>query len=348
MMMRRLGAALVMVVGSLYAQDEDYSDYFVIRNSGDDANVRSCPYFHCDVVYTLPSFLPLKGNAFVLGDPVNGDRRWLEFHFKGELLYVHASLVEAAYTASETEQWEAVEFTPATQNNTHVIYHESGQVNLRACPRLDCAVVATGQNWQEIEVMETVEGEYVFGSSEWRRFMIEDRETYIHSWLATPADPGPFSTLDESHWSVELFENEDAEVHAVTFTNRFINTGNYARVINHDLVIRCGNPRDDGKMAILVHWERLVSGRSGQTVWGRMAWGTNGSRLDQQWIIGNTGFWSVLPEEDNRRFLRNLFTHSSLRVILKRPNGSNSLEEWWRLPGLMPLISQHTEICGLS
>lgn len=65
--------------------------------------------------------------------------------------------------------------------------------NVRACPRLDCAVVAGLQRGAEVLVVEEVEGEPVAGSATWYRVEAEGLESaaYMHASTVSPPTPEP-------------------------------------------------------------------------------------------------------------------------------------------------------------
>ena len=89
--------------------------------------------------------------------------------------------------------------------DTATLYIVNGDqpVNARACPRLDCAVIATIAPGTQLSVIETVSGDEVFGSSQWRRATYNGQNIYVHSALLTlqaGADAAPSQTISTTGW----------------------------------------------------------------------------------------------------------------------------------------------------
>ena len=63
--------------------------------------------------------------------------------------------------------------------------------NVRACPRTACGVIGGLNPGAEIQVLGRVEGEEVYGNSEWVRFEHSDTVAYVHGSLVSPNRPNP-------------------------------------------------------------------------------------------------------------------------------------------------------------
>jgi hypothetical protein len=72
---------------------------------------------------------------------------------------------------------------PTVTETELITYYVVGtkKINSRSCPRLDCEVVAVFEPGVTISIIETVQGENVSGSMEWRHFYYKGKSAYIHS-----------------------------------------------------------------------------------------------------------------------------------------------------------------------
>ncbi len=61
--------------------------------------------------------------------------------------------------------------------------------NVRACPRTTCGIVGGLSPGADIQALERVEGEAVYGNSEWVQFEHNDTVAYVHSSLVSPNRP---------------------------------------------------------------------------------------------------------------------------------------------------------------
>jgi basic membrane protein A len=103
---------------------------------------------------------------------------------KAELESVRAGLPSGdAVTAGDGAAGELV------PQATTTYYITVDAANARTCPNTTCARVATFVYGETLEVIDTVEGEYTLGSSEWREVLYQDQVVYIHSSLTSLSDP---------------------------------------------------------------------------------------------------------------------------------------------------------------
>ncbi len=68
--------------------------YVVETVGGFNANVRACPETACRIVGSLAEGEEVELVAWVDGDSVNGNARWMQIAFNGETAYVHGGLVK--------------------------------------------------------------------------------------------------------------------------------------------------------------------------------------------------------------------------------------------------------------
>lgn len=82
-------------------------------------------------------------------------------------------------------------------------YHITvAKANVRACPRLNCRILAQLPRNTEIEVLETVQGGAYRRNTLWLRLNLDGQEGYVHSLLATPTAPAPPATPTVLSFSV--------------------------------------------------------------------------------------------------------------------------------------------------
>lgn len=65
--------------------------------------------------------------------------------------------------------------------------------NARACPRTNCDVVTSFSRGAEIDVVQTVTGDSVSGSNQWRAIRYQGQTVYIHSSLTSRTVPPTFA-----------------------------------------------------------------------------------------------------------------------------------------------------------
>jgi hypothetical protein len=92
-----------------------------------------------------------------------------------------------------------------SQEPTTYVVNSVQAVNARACPRLDCAIIAALAPGTLVQVTETVTGDEVFGSNLWWRMDYDGTEAYLHSALLEPApdvngDPPESEGVDTNAW----------------------------------------------------------------------------------------------------------------------------------------------------
>ena len=68
-----------------------------------------------------------------------------------------------------------------------VTTRDSYSVHVRLCPSTSCAVIGRMQNGQTIIALEVVEGDPVYGRTEWARIDYNGRDGYVHLQLLRPS-----------------------------------------------------------------------------------------------------------------------------------------------------------------
>ncbi|MDQ7026776.1 MAG: SH3 domain-containing protein [Anaerolineae bacterium] len=78
---------------------------------------------------------------------------------------------------------------PTNTQTTRTYYVTSNRINARACPETTCDIVTTLSRGDEIQVIETIAGTNVAGSTGWYHARYNGRVIYVHSSLASRNRP---------------------------------------------------------------------------------------------------------------------------------------------------------------
>ena len=103
-------------------------------------------------------------------------------------------------TATDTDVPTATDMPTSTRRPTSTAASAVGMTmyvrtrgnagaNVRACPRTTCGIIGGLSPGASVQALERVEGEAVYGNSEWVQFEHNDTVAYIHSSLVSPNRP---------------------------------------------------------------------------------------------------------------------------------------------------------------
>lgn len=122
------------------------------------------------------------------------------------------------------------------------VYYVFGSqtVNARSCPRLTCGIVTTIEPGETLEVLDSVQGDVVSGTSLWFRAIVDGVEVYVHSSLVMrqsgetgkPAQQEP-STQSADSISTEDWIRYDAPGMSMEAPSAWLNFTGNAAVISY-------------------------------------------------------------------------------------------------------------------
>ena len=184
------------------------------------AQARGCARWDCDALETLQPGMRIKSLRYVTGQPADGNVRWIRFIIGARVRYIHSGLLSKdkpvtdptpessptatrlpteSATSTETESAPPIVESTATPPPTEppptmtatvidqarfVVETERDQnANIRSCPRTTCAIVAKFAAGTEVDVIDRVSGETVYGTDEWIEIRLDADTAYIHSAL---------------------------------------------------------------------------------------------------------------------------------------------------------------------
>ena len=179
------------------------------------ANVRSCARTGCQILGGLTPGASIQSLRQVNGEKINGNNQWIRFSYQGRTAYIHSSLLSSARasasptrrptstwtpTATDTPSPTATDAPTSTRRPTATAASATGVTmyvrtrgnagaNVRACPRTTCGIIGGLSPGASVQALERVEGEAVYGNSEWVQFEHNDAAAYIHSSLVSPNRP---------------------------------------------------------------------------------------------------------------------------------------------------------------
>jgi len=86
------------------------------------------------------------------------------------------------------------------QHETMTYYISAARIaRVRSCPELTCDVVARFARGTPIEVIGTVQGDFVSGSAEWAHITLDGTDAYIHASLTSLTAPSHTSGVRAFH-----------------------------------------------------------------------------------------------------------------------------------------------------
>ena len=175
--------------------------------TGTKARVRNCAAESCSLVAVLNPGTRITARRYVTGEWINGSRRWISFHHRGAVRYIHESALARAWPPDEptpglaesTTGSRSFSPTPRIEGRGEVFYTKT-RSRVRSCANLSCRTVVTLSSGSKITARRFVSGQQVNGSARWIAFLHEGVLRYIHdsvlvtNWPIVEATPEPSPT----------------------------------------------------------------------------------------------------------------------------------------------------------
>lgn len=189
------------------------------------SRVRSCANVSCGTVQILGAGTKITARRYVTGQQVNGSPRWIAFMHRGELRYIHDSvlardwpLVEATPEPSPTPKPTRIKATAVGQGE---VFYVRFSASARHCALKTCDVLAVLPPGTKITALRFIQGESIDSNDLWIRFSHEGQHLSIHSSKLTRTAPAAQATDSTTHTIV---------AGATFFTNQRVSVRNCAHL----------------------------------------------------------------------------------------------------------------------
>jgi len=162
------------------------------------SQVRSCAEVRCQLVVFLRPGSKITARRYVTGQRVNGSARWIAFIYKGNLRYIHDSLlsrtapvVEPTPAPTDTRNTSAGSASPTPKiAGRDEVFFAKTRSRVRSCANMSCSTVGFLNSGSKITARRYVSGQRVNGSARWIAFLHVGELRYIHdSALARTRPP---------------------------------------------------------------------------------------------------------------------------------------------------------------
>lgn len=157
------------------------------------SRVRSCANISCGTVEILGSGTKITARRYVTGQQVNGSARWIAFMHRGDLRYIHDSvlardwpLVEATPEPSPTVKPTRIKATAVGQGE---VFYVRSRAIARHCAQTSCEILAVLPPGTKIMALRFIQGDVINNNDLWIRFSHEGRHLSIHSGKLTRTPP---------------------------------------------------------------------------------------------------------------------------------------------------------------